>query len=115
MAKAEIKPILSVRVSQKLMDRLDQLCERTDLTRSDVVERCLSGGILDQEEFVQFAESDLKGALLSVLMRPSVFKALGLLTFEGGLEMDEKQAQVVKTVREKKRQKRVGGRAGLAT
>lgn len=57
-----------------MLDRLDLLCERTGLGRAELVERCLTVGLTDEEELVAMLESPLKGPLLRLLLSPGVLK-----------------------------------------
>lgn len=93
---AEHKPILSVRIDKKLMDRLDALVEQTGVGRAEIVERCLSLGIVDQEEFVAELRSSVRGPLLALLMHPKVLNVIMSLT--GGV-IDETQQKIKGNVR----------------
>lgn len=98
---SEQKPILSVRIDQNVLDRLDELVERTGVGRAEIVERCLSVGIADQEQFVSWLESSVKGPMLSLLMHPTVLNAIISLTGSG--EIDETQQKVARNVRGKRK------------
>lgn len=88
------KPILSVRIDQATMDRLDQLVERTGVGRAEIVERCLSVGVEDEEEFVEWLESPTGGPLAALLLHPKVLKAILALT--GGRRIVNETQQKVK-------------------
>jgi metal-responsive CopG/Arc/MetJ family transcriptional regulator len=108
MSKGE-KPILSVRIDQKVMDRLDMLCERAGVGRAEMVERCLSVGIIDQEEFVSWLESSVQGPMLNILLHPKVLASIFSIT---GHTVDETQMKVKKHVTERRK---AGGKGKPAT
>ncbi|HZZ44041.1 MAG TPA: ribbon-helix-helix protein, CopG family [Tepidisphaeraceae bacterium] len=101
---SERKPVLSVRISQDLMDKLVKLEERTGVGRAEIVERCLAVGVQDQEEYVEWLESSWKGPILSLLMHPKVAKAMMSMT---GNELDETQEKVRANVTDRRKAKLV--------
>lgn len=106
------KPILSVRVSPELLERLDRICEKSGVGRAEVVDRCLTLGLLEQEDFVEWLESSVKGPLLDVMMHPKVLKAI--FTLSGGDTPDPTAIKIARGVRESKKGKRVSGRVAPA-
>jgi hypothetical protein len=102
MSMSQHKPVLSVRIDQDLMDRLIALEDRTGVGRADIIERCLSVGLDDEEGFVKWLESPLHGPLAHLLTHPKVLKALiPLLAL--GRTVDPVQQKVRAGVREKKK------------
>lgn len=96
---SEPKPVLSVRIDDEILRRLDQLSERTGISRAEIVERCLAVGIVDEEEYVKSLESAITGPLMQMFMRPRVMKmVLDLL----GEKVDETQMKVAENIRKKK-------------
>lgn len=110
MASRE-KPILSVRVAPELLERLDKICEKSGCGRAEVVERCLVLGILEQEDFVEWLESSVKGPILELMMHPKVAKAIFALA---GGEPDESAMKIARGVRANKKQKGLSGRVAPA-
>lgn len=80
MSKGE-KPILSVRVSADVLERVDRLAELAGVGRAEVVERCLWLGVANQEEFVKLLQSPVRGPLEQFLTHPwllrKVYQLLG--------------------------------------
>jgi hypothetical protein len=76
MAKGE-KPILSIRIDAGILRRVDELAARADVGRAEVVERCLSIGLFDQESLVEWLKNPVVGAVFNLLRYPVVVKALG--------------------------------------
>src|SRR4051812_9443200 len=80
MSKGE-KPILSVRVDQKLLDKIDDICERSGAGRAEVVERCLYVGLSDEDEMLRWLETPITGELVHAITHPKIMafliKALG--------------------------------------
>jgi hypothetical protein len=103
MSKGE-KPILSVRIDQQLMERIDALCDRTGVGRADIVERCVMVGLADEEQFVQWLESPVKGELINWLTHPQFVKLIIKLV-GGGFEVDETQQRVKENLRSRARAK----------
>ena len=101
------KPVLSVRIDQKVMDRLVDLEERTGVGRADIVERCLTVGMENEEEFVKWLESPVQGPLVHLLTHPKVLAVLMTTFFGPKMEIDQVQQKVRAGVREKKK----GGKA----
>lgn len=101
MAENKQKPVLSVRVDQQLIDRIDRLAEEGGVSRTDIVERCLGVGIKDQEEYLAWLNGRVSGPLASMMMQPQVLKVLNALT--GGGEVDENQVRIAENVRSRKR------------
>lgn len=75
MSKGE-KPILSVRIDADLLKRLDQMAADADVGRAEIVERCLSIGLYDQESFVAWLKGSVSGPVLQLITHPTVLKAL---------------------------------------
>jgi len=100
MESSEPKGVLSVRINAALLDRIDQLCERTGVGRAEITERCLEIGLADEEEFVRSLESPVVGAAMHLLSYPKVLKAL--LTMIGE-EPHPTQVQIRNNIAEKKR------------
>jgi len=102
------KPVLSVRVDDALLKKIDALVERTGVGRAEIVERCLAVGLQDEEEFVAWLESPVKGPFASLLTHPAFLE----WAFRGTrYEVDKTQQKVRKNVRE--RQRGVKGRPVL--
>jgi hypothetical protein len=95
------KPILSVRIDGELLARIDALCERTGVGRAEIVERCIVVGLDDEEEFVKWLESPIKGPVMNALLHPKVLNMLFKLV--PGYGVDETQQKVRKNVREKRK------------
>src|SRR5262245_10772889 len=89
------KPVLSVRVDQKLLEWLDHMCERTGVGRADVVERCLSVGLAYEEQMVQWLEAPIHGPTAILLSFPGLARALVKLT---GGEVDEVEMKIRENV-----------------
>jgi hypothetical protein len=73
------KPILSVRIDQELLDRVDELAVLADVGRAEVVERCLWIGVVNQEELVSNLRSPLAGSVVRLLSHPAILKAVGIV------------------------------------
>lgn len=101
------KPVLSSRVSQKLVDRIDALVEETGISRADIIERALAVGLEDQENFVKELRGKVTGPLMELLLSPKFLNVVFALT---GDEMDENQINAVKVVRGKSKGRDVKGK-----
>lgn len=95
------EPILSVRIDPVLMKRLDALVARTGVSRTEIVVRCLSVGLADEESFVRALENPLHGAIAQLAMHGSVLKVLFALT--GGGEVDETQRKITRNIRKRRK------------
>lgn len=73
------KPVLSVRVEPDLLRRVDELTELAGVTRAEIVERCLSLGLANQEELVEWIKAPVKGPLVQLLTHPAILNAMGKL------------------------------------
>ena len=94
------KPVMSSRVEQQLIDRIDALVERTGVSRADVIERALGVGLKDQEDFVEELEGTVSGPLMALLMNEKFLNVVYALT---GGELDRNQVKAAREVRAKKR------------
>lgn len=92
------KPVLSARVDQKLIDRIDALVERTEVSRAEVIERALAVGLKEQEQFLAGFEGTFTGPLLSLLFNEKFLNVVYALT---GDEIDPNQLKAVKALRKK--------------
>ncbi len=100
MSKGE-KPILSVRVDHQLLERVDALCERAGVGRAEIIERCIMVGLADEEEFVEWLESPVKGEVIHMLTHPRLIKFIAsLIGDDRGL--DETQLKVRRNIKSKK-------------
>jgi hypothetical protein len=97
MDKSNEKPVLSIRIDADLLKRIDAICEATSVGRGEIVERCILMGLTDEEEFVDWIKSPIKGPILELLARKSVIAKLL------GFEFSKTQAKVVHNVRAKRK------------
>jgi len=103
MGKGE-KPILSVRIDQTLMDRLDRLVEETGSGRAEIIERCMIVGLEDQEELVKWLKSPVQGPVAALMMHPAVINTILRITGQSRTHVvDEAQQEMVKRMRQKSR------------
>lgn len=98
----DYKPVLSVRIDQSVIDRLTKLEEETGVPRAEIVERALTVGMDDQEGLVRWLQSSVSGPVVSLMMHPTVLKALISVT-GGGRVVDETGQKMRKGVRAKSR------------
>ena len=101
------KPVLSSRVDQKLIDRIDALVEQTGVSRADVIERALAVGLEDQEAYVRELEGKVTGPLLALLMNE---KFLNVVYALSGNEVDLNRLKAAKVVREKAKRPGIKGK-----
>jgi len=94
------KTVLSVRISMKLLGRIDDLVEKTGVSRADVIERALAVGLGDQEAFVKGLEGSVTGPLLELMLNQKFLNVVYAFT---GQEVDPNQMTVVKNTAEKRR------------
>ncbi|HLL89104.1 MAG TPA: ribbon-helix-helix protein, CopG family [Tepidisphaeraceae bacterium] len=108
MGKGE-KPILSIRIDARLLERIDQLAELGNVSRAEVVERCLYNGLPRDEEMVQLLESTVRGPIVQLLSHPVLMEALGKVL---GEELDPTALKMRDSAIKRRR---AGGRAKPAT
>lgn len=94
------KPVLSSRVREDLLERIDALVDETGLSRADVIERALDVGLKDQEAFVSELRGEVVGPLMELLLNEKFLNVVGYLV---GQEADPERVKAVKTVRDKVR------------
>jgi hypothetical protein len=101
MAKGE-KPILSVRIDGDILKRVDALAQLAEVGRAEIVERCLTLGLANQETLVEWVDSPIKGAVGQLLTYPTIAKAI--LKFLGD-EVDETSMKIRQGAVKKRRGK----------
>jgi hypothetical protein len=102
------KPILSARVSQDLLDRLEKLAELAEVGRAAIVERCLELGLMESEEFVDWLKAPIKGPLVRLLTLPILAPLIAKCFSD--MEVDATSM----AIRRGALRKSAKGRAGLA-
>lgn len=100
--KSERKETLSVRIDPKLLQLLDQLCERSGLSRTEMVERCLEWGLHEQEDIINKLERPILGEIMHAMTQPAVLKVI--IPLLGG-EVDERQLKLRDNIERKRRQR----------
>lgn len=101
------KPVLSVRIDQEIIDRIDKLVAETGVHRADVIERALRIGLYDQEKFVKELQGNVTGPLLQLLMNEKFLNVVYALC---GDEADPNQLKAVSNIRDRMRRKKAAGR-----
>ncbi len=92
----KVKPVLSARVDQRLIDRIDKLVGQTGVSRADVIERALGVGLADQEQFVKELQGIVRGPMMELVMNPKFLNVIFALT---GNELDQNQITAIRNVR----------------
>jgi predicted transcriptional regulator len=104
MSKGE-KPILSVRIDAELLKRLDALAEEADVGRAEVVERCLTLGLADQEQLVAWLKSPIAGPVVQLISHPAIIRTLLKMI---GDDVDETSVKLRANVLKRKRRGQQG-------
>ena len=102
------KPVLTVRVSQELLDGVEKLAALAKVGRAEVVELCLELGLMESEEFVDWLRAPIKGPLVRLLTLPILAPLIA--KFFSDMEVDATSM----AIRRGALRKPAKGRAGLA-
>lgn len=108
----EIKEVLSVRLDPKLLRQLEDLVERSGVSKADFVERCLYVGLEDQKEYIESLERPLVGELVHALMNPKVLGAILAIT-GSDKRIDEVQMKIKDNIADKRRKGRASAQPAL--
>lgn len=109
--RAMPKVILSIRVDEGLIPRLDAIAEASGETRSEAAERALRNGVQDAEDFLRQLDTPVLREAWAVLSSKRVLRALAALGGESNAEGEmDKVADRVRLMRENSRKRKRGAK-----
>lgn len=94
---------IGMRIDEDLLKEVDEMAERLGLTRTDVLERCISLGLSASQDIEQMNSVMLE--LLHTMTKPRFRKVIGAVAERAGYELDPAKLKMIEDARSSRKKK----------